>query len=95
MADKNKHWHSFMAVAELVNIIHGQMITFYQFIQLMSFYTSKPHIQIYFKKYKIVKEGKKYFGCCHQNSSEGGTKTQSSNPQPMIQLIRYFIIMIK
>lgn len=32
MIENNKHFYFFMAVAELVNNIHGQMITFYPFI---------------------------------------------------------------
>ena len=32
-----------MTVVESVKSIHGQMITFYQFIQTMSFYIFNPH----------------------------------------------------
>lgn len=65
-----------MAVVKLVNSIHGQMITFYQFIQLMSFYIFNPH-SLFNSLFNnmTVKDIKKYFESCHQHSSEGRTKT--------------------
>lgn len=37
-----------MAAVEEVNSMHDQMITFYQFIQVMNFYLFNPHRTVFF-----------------------------------------------
>lgn len=43
-----KHCCFFMAAVEEVNSMHDQMITFYQFIQVMNFYLFNPHRTVFF-----------------------------------------------